>query len=98
MTERITFSAPDELAAWVRRHLPSASRYISAVLDAQRMRVERAQRVVDAHGMSREVVDYLITTVDEPEDIPGGRRLEQLDDDLAGAIIVLAEERKMTDV
>lgn len=96
--ERITINTDDDLGSWVKRHLPSASRYCAAVLAAQRMRVERAQRIVDASGIHPDVVDYLIGCVDEPEGLPGGRRLERVDPDVADAITVLAEERRMTDV
>jgi len=96
--ERITVNVNDELGRWLKSHAPSISRYCAAVLDAQKMRAERAQRVVDASGLHADVVDYLVGCVDEPEGLPGGRRLERVDPDVADAITTLAEERRMTDV
>jgi hypothetical protein len=96
--DRVSFAAPDDLVAWLRRHQPSMSRYIAAVLDAQRARVAHAERVVTAARISAEQLDWLIGAIDEPEDLPGGRRLDQLPTPVADAVRVLAEERNMTDV
>ena len=96
--DRVSFAAPDDLVAWLRRHQPSMSRYIAAVLDAQRARVARAERVVSAASISAEQLDWLVGAIDEPDDLPGGRRLDQLPAPVADAIHVLAEERSMTDV
>ena len=96
--DRVSFAAPDDLVAWLRRHQPSMSRYIAAVLDAQRARVARAERVVSAASISAEQLDWLIGAIDEPDDLPGGRRLDQLPTPVADAVRTLAEERSMTDV
>ena len=96
--DRVSFAAPDDLVAWLRRHQPSMSRYIAAVLDAQRARVAHAERVVTAASISAEQLDWLIGAIDEPDDLPGGRRMDQLPTAVADAVRVLAEERNMTDV
>lgn len=96
--ERVSFAAPDDLVAWLRRHQPSMSRYIAAVLDAQRARVARAERVITAAGISAGQLDWLIGAINEPEDLPGGRRLDHLPTAVADAVRALAEERSMTDV
>jgi hypothetical protein len=96
--DRVSFAAHADLVAWLRRHQPSMSRYIAAVLDAQRARVAHAERVVTAASISAEQLDWLIGAIDEPDDLPGGRRMDQLPTAVADAVRVLAEERNMTDV